>query len=128
MSAFSDYAEDALLDHILGTASMTSPADVYLALFLSDPTDADTGTEVSTGGYARVVAAFTAASGGVASNSGDLTFTATGADFGTVTHIGLYDALSGGNLLMHTALSASRTVLNGDTLTFATGNLVFTLQ
>jgi len=128
MAALSNYGENAVLDHVLGTASMTSPANVYLALFLNDPTDAGTGTEVSTGGYARQVATFNASAGGVADSDADVTFTASGADFGTITHVGLYDAVSGGNLLFHTALDASRSVLDGDTLTFAAGSIVFSLQ
>lgn len=128
MAAFSDYAEDAVLDHVLGTAALASPASVYLALFVTDPTDADTGTEVSTGGYARQVITFNAAAAGVATNDADVSFTASGAAYGTVTHIGIYDAVSGGNLLIHTQLSASRLVIDGDTLTFSAGNVAFTLQ
>jgi hypothetical protein len=128
MAAFSDYAEDAVLDHVLGTAALTSPAAVYLALFITDPTDAGSGTEVSTGGYARQAITFNAAVGGVATSDADVSFTASGSAYGTVTHIGIYDAVSGGNLLVHTQLSASRLVSDGDTLTFSAGNVAFTLQ
>jgi len=96
MSALSDYLENKLLDHALGTAAYTMPT-VYVALYTSDPTDADTGTEVSGGGYARQTVTFNAASGGSASNAGDITFPQATADWGTITHIGLRDAATGGN-------------------------------
>ena len=65
--------------------------------------------------------------GGTTSNSGEVSFTATGADYGTVTHMGIFDASSGGNLLWHGALTASKTVADGDTLTFAVGNIDLTM-
>jgi len=127
MSALSNYAENALLDHLLGTSPLTSPT-VHLALYTSDPTDADTGSEVSGGGYARTTVSFDASSGGSASNSSEISFTASGGNYGTVTHIGLRDAASGGNLLAHGALGTSRTVNDGETLTFAAGAITVTME
>jgi hypothetical protein len=124
MSA-SDYLENKLLDHSCGKAAYTMPAGVYLALYTDDPTDADSGTEVSGSGYAREAVSFGSASGGAISNSADIVFTATGS-WGTVTHWGLRDASSAGNLLHYGAMTASKTIGNGDTLTFATGQLQIT--
>jgi len=127
MSALSNYLENKLLDHALGTASYTMPT-VYLALYTSDPTDADTGTEVSGGGYARQAVSFNAASGGSASNSSDITFPQATADWGTITHIGLRDASTGGNLLWYGALDVAKTINNGDTFEISAGDLVVTLD
>jgi hypothetical protein len=127
MSALSDHAEDLLLDWLMTGGAATRPTNRYLALFTAAPNDAGGGTEVSTGGYGRQTIAFTAASGGTTSNSADVSFTASGANYGTVTHIGIFDASSGGNLLWHGAMSASKTVEDGDTITFATGNVDLTL-
>ena len=114
MAAMSNYLENKHLDHFLGTASTSAPSTVYLALYTSDPTDANSGTELSGSGYARQAIAFSAASSGSASNSGAVTFpTATGS-WGTVSHIGIFDASTSGNLLYHAALSASKTIANGD--------------
>lgn len=127
MSALSDHAEDLLLDWLMTSGSATRPTAWYLALFTAAPNDAGGGTEVSTGGYSRQTIAFSAASSGTTSNSADVSFTASGANYGTVTHIGIFDASSGGNLLWHGAMSASKTVEDGDTITFASGNVDLTL-
>ncbi len=127
MSALSDYLENALLDHALGTSAYTMPT-VYVALYTSAPGDAGGGTEVSGGSYARQQVTFGAASGGSASNASDIRFPTATADWGTVTHVGLHDAASGGNLLWHGALSASKTINNGDTASFPAGSLVVTLD
>ena len=119
MSAASDYLENKVLDHFLGTASTSAPATVYLALFTTDPTDAGSGTEVSTSGtnYARQSIAFSSASSGTTSNSADVEFSqATGSGFGTVTHFGIFDASTAGNLLFHGSLTASKTIAAGDVL------------
>lgn len=126
MSAASNYLENEILDHALGTGSWTSPSAVYLAIFTTNPTDANSGTEVSGSGYARQEITFSAASSGTASNSTEETFTASGGNFGTVTHWGIFDASSGGNLLFHGALSASRTVNDGESLVFAIGSIDIT--
>lgn len=128
MAAFSDYAENAVLDHVLGTTALTSPTDVYVALFTSDPTDADSGTEVSGGSYARQTMAFNAAASGAADNSADVTFPTATASWGTVTHTGLYDASTSGNLLLHGALGTSKTIDSGDTIKFAAGDYDVTLD
>lgn len=125
MAAASDYLENALINHVFRNVAMTSPTTVYLALFTSDPTDAGSGTEVSGGSYARQAAAFAAPSNGSASSSADINFTNMPA--ATVTHVGVYDAASLGNLLYHGALTSSKTVNAGDTFTVTAGNLTVTL-
>lgn len=103
----SDYAENKLLNHILGVAAFTMPTTIYMALFTTNPTDAGTGTEVTGNGYARKSVAFSTATTGTTSNPADVLFaTPTGA-WGTVTHFGLYDALTGGNLLWHGPLTTA---------------------
>ena len=127
MAAASDYLEDELLDHALGTGSFTAPSAVYVALFTAAPNDAGGGTELSGDGYARQECAFDAASGGSASNTSDETFTASGGDWGTITHVGLFDASTSGNLLFHGALSASQVVNDGGSLIFSAGSLTVSL-
>ena len=128
MSAFSDYLEDALLNATLRGTAYTSPASVYLALFVSDPTDAGTGTEVSGGSYARQAVAFNAPSGGTCLNSAQVTYPTASAAWGTVTHFGIYDAVSGGNLLYHGPLNTSKTINSGDTPSFGAGQLSLSLS
>lgn len=129
MAALSDYAEKLLLDFLMTTGTATRPTNWYVALFTAAPNDAGGGTEVSAGSYARQSVAFSAAAspGGTTSNSGEVSFTASGGDYGTVTHMGIFDASSSGNLLWHGALTASKAVADGDTLTFAVGNIDLTM-
>lgn len=128
MASLSNYAEDKLNDHLLGTTAFTMPATVYLALYTTDPTDADTGTEVSGGAYARQTIAFSASSGGAASNSADVTFPVATANWGIVTHIGLRDASTGGNLLAHGALSTSKQIDTDDQFVMPSTDLTSTLS
>ena len=126
MAALSDYAEKLLLDYSMTTGSVTRPTAWYVALYTVAPSDSGGGTEVSGGGYARKTVAWDAAAtpGGTTQNTGVVTRTASGASFGTVTHIGIHSAVSGsGNLLWHGAMTASKTVNDGDTLEFAAGNI-----
>jgi len=129
MAALSDHAEALLLDWLMTNGTATRPTAWYVGLFTAAPSDAGGGTEVSTGGYARQSVTFDAASspGGTTSNSGAVTFTASGGSYGTVTHIGIFDASTSGNLLWHGALTASKTVGDGDTLEFSAGNIDLTL-
>lgn len=129
MAALSDYAEKLLLDWSMTTGSATRPTAWYVALYTAAPSDSGGGTEVSTGGYARQSVTFDAASspGGTTSNNNVVSFTASGADFGTVTHIGILTALTGGNLLWHGSMTASKAVADGETLEFSVGNIDLTL-
>jgi hypothetical protein len=129
MAALSDYAEKLLLDWMMTSGTATRPTAWYVALYTAAPSDSGGGTEVSTGGYARQSVTFDAATspGGTTSNSADVSFTAVGGDYGTVTHMGIFDASTGGNLLWHGVLSASKTVEDGDTITFSAGNIDLTM-
>lgn len=128
MAEMSTYLENAMVNAVLRNTTYTSPATVYVALFTTDPTDAGTGTEVSGNAYQRTAVTFGAPSSGVTTNSGAVTFpTATGS-WGTVTHIGIMDASTSGNLLFHTALDTSKTITSGDIFTISTGNLSVTLD
>ena len=129
MAALSDHAEKLLLDWLMTTGSATRPTAWYVGLFTAAPSDSGGGTEVSGSGYAREAATFAAASspGGTTSNTGDITFTAAGGAWGTITHIGIFDASSSGNLLWHGSMTASKIVNDGDTLQFSTGNIDLTI-
>lgn len=123
----SNYLENALINVTLRATSYTAPTTVYVALYTTDPTDADVGTEVTGGSYARTAVTFAAPSNGVTTNSADVTFPTCTLAWGTVTHIGIRDALTAGNLLYHTPLDASKTIDLGDIFKITTGNLSVTL-
>lgn len=126
MAAISDYLENKLLDHSLGTLAYSAPAQVYLALHTATPGEAGSGAEVTGGSYSRKAIDFGAASGGSASNNAGVSF--TGMPAVTVTHIGLWDAATAGNLLFYGALTSSKTLNSGDTFTVQTGDLTVTLD
>ena len=127
MSAMSNYLENALVNATLRNTTYTSPATVYVGLFTTDPTDAGSGTEVSGGSYARQSASFAAPSDGASATSADVTFPQATANWGTVTHFGVFDASSSGNLLYHGALDTSKAIETGDVFKIASGNLTITL-
>lgn len=127
MAEMSNFLENALINATLRNTSYTSPSTVYLALYTDDPTDADTGTEVSGGSYARQSITFGAPSNGTSTNSAAIEFPAATGNWGTITHVGIRDASTSGNLLYHTALDTSKTINTGDIFKILTSNLSVTL-
>lgn len=130
MGAKTDYLENKIIDWFLRAQAFTPPATVYVGLLTVAPSDAGGGTEVSGGSYARVAvtsslanwagtqgAGTTVASsgtGGTTSNNSSIDFPAPTANWGTITHFAIFDALSGGNMLIWSALGTSKTVNSGD--------------
>ena len=116
-----NYLENKLIDHFLGTTSYTMPAAVYVGLFTVTPGEAAGGTEVTGGSYARQAATFTAASSGATSNDTNIDF--TGMPAATTVAIGIFDASTSGNMLLYGSLTVNKTTDAGDTLRIATGDL-----
>lgn len=127
MSEMSNYLENALINATLRNTAYTSPTTVYLALYTTDPTDADSGTEVSGNAYARQSITFGAPSNGVSTNSAAIEFPQATGSWGTVAYVGIRDASTAGNLLYHTPLDASKTIATGDVFRVAVGSLSVTL-
>ena len=131
MGSFGNYAENKILDHAFGKASWTMPT-AYVALSTADPTEDGSGlSEPSGGSYARKSTAagdWNSASGGLIDNANAITFVQATASWGTITHFAVFDAASGGNMIAHGALDAPKAVGNGDTFSFAAGELTGTLD
>ena len=125
--SFSNYLETKVLDHVFGGTAYTAPATLYLALHTSNPDEDDSGTEVSGGGYARQTVAFTT-SGNTTSNTAAVEFPTATANYGTVTHCGIYDASTAGNLIAYAALTSSKTIETGDVFRVPAGDLDITLD
>jgi hypothetical protein len=126
MSAMSDYLENEILDHILGTGAYTMPTTVYVGLSTGSFNDDNSGTELSGSNYARESISFGAATSGTASNDAAVEFNAATGSWGTVSHFGVFDALTSGNLLIHGALTASKLIETGDILKIAIGDMDIT--
>lgn len=143
MANLTNFGENKVVDAVFRGQALGAPANWHIGLFTAAPGEAGGGTEVSGGSYARVsVAASLAAwagtqsagsttassgTGGVTSNNGAIVFGPASADWGTITHIGFFDASSGGNLWIYAPLAASQVVNNGGTLTIAAGSLTATV-
>ena len=128
MAEMSNYLENALINVTLRNTSYTSPTTIYVGLYTSDPTDANTGTEVSGGYYARTSVTFGAPSNGAALNNAAVEFPQATGSWGTVGWIGILDAATSGNLMYHTALDTSKTIDTGDIFKIAIGSLSVTLS
>lgn len=124
--SFSDYLETEALEWAFTASGGTRPTSWHLALFTAAPNDAGGGTEVSGTAYARESFTFTVA-GDTATNAGAIEFATAGSAWGTVTHIGVFDASTAGNLLAWAALDASKAIGSGDVLRVPAGDLDITL-
>jgi hypothetical protein len=126
--SFSDTFETRVLTWVFTNGSATRPTAWYLALFTTDPADDASGTEVSTSGtaYARQSATFSV-TGDTASNTAAIEFPTATASYGTVSHVGVFDASTGGNLIAHAALTTSKAIDTGDVFRVPTGELDITL-
>ena len=105
MSGFSTHLAQKIINHFYRNIPQTATSATYLALFVADPTDDNvTANEVSAAWYARqLIASWTAPQQQddfvYFSNSNELRFNAVTGNAITLTHYGIYDALSSGNLL-----------------------------
>jgi len=125
--SLSNTFETTTLTWLLTADAATRPTAWYLALYTAAPSDAGGGTEVSGGSYARKAVSFTV-SGDTASNSAAVEFDVATAAWGTISHVGVFDASSGGNLIAYAALTASKTIDDGDVLRVPAGDLDITMD
>ena len=132
MSQASNYLEEAILNYFFRNQVVAQPTTIYLALYINDPTDADTGTEVSGGGYSRkqVIFGAPAQTGDkcVISNNAKIEFDIATTDWGSVSHWGIRTAASGGNLLCRGSFSRVENVQIGNRLTIEIGNLQISME
>jgi hypothetical protein len=127
--SFSNYLETELLDHVFTNSAYTAPSTLYLALFTSNPDEDGSGTEVTTSGtaYARQAVTFSV-SGNTATTDAAVEFPTATANYGTVSHVGIYDASSAGNLIAYASLTTSKAIETGDVFRVPAGDLDITLD
>ena len=130
MAAMTNYLENKLIDALFRGGSYTFPAALHVGLFTAAPSDAGGGTEVSGGSYARSALAPStvnwastggattttnpsAGTSGTTSNNSALAFPTATADWGTATHVAIFDASTGGNMLFYGTLAASQSIPSG---------------
>jgi hypothetical protein len=143
--ALTDFAENKIVDAVLRAQALGAPATFHIALFTTACSDSAIGTEVTGNAYARAAVTSSLANwagtqssgstvassgtGGQSSNNNAINFpTPTPSGWGTVSHLGFMDASSGGNMWVCVALTVSKTINSGDTVSFAAGALTVTFQ
>lgn len=142
MSAMSDYLENKLVDQLFRGQAAPTTTNLYVGLLTAAPSDSGGGTEVTGNNYSRVTVASSLANwagtqsagstvassgtGGQTSNNNAITFATPSGTWGTVTHFGVYDEASAGNLLFYGALTIAKTINQSDTVTFPAGSLTIT--
>ena len=122
MGSLSDWAENKLIDHVFGT-SYTPIATLYVALYTVNPDDNDTGTEATYTDYAREIISFGTAATRRITQDALITFDQCTGGTNDITHWGIRDALTDGNLLAHGALTSTKTVATGKTPSIASGEV-----
>jgi hypothetical protein len=130
MTNFSNYLEEELIDFTLRLQAAPTINSIYIGLANSyDITDGSSFEEVATGdtSYARQGAAFDAPVDGVTQNTALIQWTAAASEWGTITHIGIFDADTAGNILYWAQLATERTVGEDDVFQIPAGNLTVTL-
>lgn len=138
----SNYYANAMLNQAFRNTAFTRPTTVYLALYTTDPTRADTGTEVTGGGYARRPITFGAPADETVQiynpntgatmiltfrgikNSAEIVYPIATSPQGTITHMGIRDAATGGNLFYFGPLDNPRSVSINDVVRFPVGYLL----
>ena len=127
--SLSNTFETNVLTWLLTNGAVTRPTSWYVALFTSNPDEDASGTEVSTSGtaYARQSVTFSV-SGNTASNTAAIEFPTATASYGTVTHVGVFDASTAGNLIAYAALATSKAIDTGDVLRLPANDLDVTMD
>jgi hypothetical protein len=136
MAGLSDWAEQQILNALLRGTNLTAPltTSLRLALFTADPTDSGTANEVASGTWytRQLTGTWTApAPAGTTqqcTNSASITFPAVTVSPVTITHVGIFDAATAGNMIFSAPLQSSKTLQVGDVLSFAPGTLIGSLD
>ena len=124
--SFSNTYETLVLKWAFNADAVTRPTTWRLGLFTSDPGETG-GTEISGNGYARKAVTFTV-SGNTATNGSAVEFDAATGSWGTITHVAVFDAATGGNQIAYAALTTAKAINTGDILRFPAGEVDVTLD
>lgn len=107
----SNTAKIMMLNFIARNQSVSQPSQLYLALFSTNPTDANTGVEAAYDGYQRQAVIFGTPqlSGGAAiiQNTSQLSFAVVPTASGNIAYAGLMTSQTGGDLMYHGPLAAT---------------------
>lgn len=134
MSAASNYTENNVVNALLRGVTFPLPTKTYISLHTANPGEAG-GSEVSTANWPSYVRKDAANGGaiaagwgtpvdGITKNAQQLLYPShNGAAAVTVTHWAVYDAATGGNMLLYAPLNTARTLQPGDVFVFDAASL-----
>jgi hypothetical protein len=131
MTDLTDYSENILIDALFRNSTISRPANWYIGLSSTTPTDAGGNITEPANGYARQPVATGASSawadpsgGSSTNNTNEIAFpTATGS-WGTLTHVVISDAVTAGNWWFWKALDASVAITTDEVFRFQAAALV----
>jgi hypothetical protein len=131
MASMTSYLQKKLLDHVLGLAAYAIPTTVYVSLHTVNPGEPGSFTNevsASSTGYARIAITSkmnaTDSVTGLSANNVSITFGPALTDWGTITHVGISDNSSGGNMLLYGGLTIVQTTPIGESVQFSSGQFV----
>ena len=111
---FTNYLADKLINATVRNEPFTTPVNVYLALFTTDPTKESVGDEIEAESYNRQPITMTEPEDGVSANASQIDFAVATGNWGNVGWVGIFDQEVAGNLMYFTALDNSKEILTGD--------------
>ena len=127
-TALTNYTEEKILNLVFRNVAYAPPAAVYAALFTGAPGEAGGGSEVSRGSYGRVAVTFGVAADGQVTNTSEVDFGEASADWGTISHVAIFDAATAGNMLVYGAMASNKTINNGDATVWPPSTLTVVLD
>lgn len=120
----------AIVNYLRGNGAPTAISDIFLDIYNGDPQGAGSSVlNTITGSSTRssvksALGAATAASPSVSSNASQIAIAASASAGATITHIALFDAATGGNLIGSKALtSGSQVVVTGNPVNIPASSL-----
>ncbi|MCG7984730.1 MAG: hypothetical protein JAY90_18510 [Candidatus Thiodiazotropha lotti] len=124
-SGKTDTYENSIINHFLRGSSQTATSG-YLALYSVAPGESSSGTELTGNGYARIAVGLGAPSAGVATNTGTITFTASGGAWSAIVGHSICNASSAGDILMYEDSVSGPTLSDGDSYEFDAADVTVT--
>lgn len=130
MGSFSNFLENSLLNHTFKNSAYTQPTDIYVGLSTADPGETSgTLAEPNGNNYSRTLCnTWSVATTGALLNATGIVFPAAGGSWGTVSHFGIFDDISAGNMLAYGQLGVSKSVTLNDIVQFNPSGIVVRLD
>ncbi len=99
MAGKSRYLQNIVLNQVLRGTAYSPPVSLYIGLFNAMPTISTDGVEVTGIDYVRQAISFETTTIGRTHNTNDIVFPDAGGSWGSALGFGIFDAVTGGNLL-----------------------------